>query len=636
MMVRVTAYLRAAFFVITLLAAGSSEHDLFLEFCGQWRHGKDPLSLDISVSPGCAGISVSANESSLSVKGSITAKCQRTDVIPLNKSGFASQGDTDFCLLWEPLLDQMMLEVGGRTLILCPPSSPAEKCCTDLSQGVNHPNASYGIVNGRIRTDHISHRTMTGYSFTGQNTSCKVLCDQANQTYVKGFHGTKHPCALRSEETMTRSFRGQTFTSNVKWDKQESSTTVYIPRSMAPATSISSAVSVTFYKNNSLFEAGYNEVKLLRDVVEITVGNEVIANLSEPIKIVFKHDVISRKHKRRCVSWDTRKDPLKVNWLVDGCKTIKNGDQNTECLCDHLTYFSVLVQLEPGPVRHLLPLTVITSVGCAASFFSCIAVMVFFCRNRRRSKEQSVAIHLGLASSLAFLSLLFFFTGVLVSAEGNVCTWVGAMLHYALLSSLTWMGIEVFNTFWLVYMVFRPSPRPAVWYLIGFAFPVVPVVALAAVGDIYGVLEIANADDVSEPYHMCWMKITEQKALLAHFLTTMTLLAILVLSGIIMLFLVYREIRTRDEWKQNRVAFFSIWGLSCLFGTTWGLTFLKFDPLADFILFFSCFLNSFQGFFLMLRFCMLDWIRKQADRSVLSRTSSGSAKQHMLQNSEKR
>lgn len=92
----------------------------------------------------------------------------------------------------------------------------------------------------------------------------------------------------------------------------------------------------------------------------------------------------------------------------------------------------------------------------------------------------------------------------------------------------------------------------------------------------------------------CWMK-DNHRAWLAHYFTNMTVLFILVSSGIVMLFLVYREIRTRDEWRQNRVAFLSIWGLSCLFGTTWGLTFLDFGPLSTFILFLSCILNSFQG-----------------------------------------
>lgn len=92
----------------------------------------------------------------------------------------------------------------------------------------------------------------------------------------------------------------------------------------------------------------------------------------------------------------------------------------------------------------------------------------------------------------------------------------------------------------------------------------------------------------------CWMK-SSPEALLAHYFTTMTLLGLLVFSGLVMLFLVYRQIRTRDEWRRNCVAFLSIWGLSCLFGTTWGLTFLDFGPLSDFILFLSCILNSFQG-----------------------------------------
>lgn len=88
---------------------------------------------------------------------------------------------------------------------------------------------------------------------------------------------------------------------------------------------------------------------------------------------------------------------------------------------------------------------------------------------RRRSKDQSISIHLGLAVSLGFLNLLFFLTGVLANMGGeSVCVWVGALLHYATLSSLTWMGIQVFHTFWLVYMVFRPCPKPYVWYLIGF------------------------------------------------------------------------------------------------------------------------------------------------------------------------
>lgn len=39
-------------------------------------------------------------------------------------------------------------------------------------------------------------------------------------------------------------------------------------------------------------------------------------------------------------------DPSQVNWLVDGCETHQTGVTQTECHCNHLTYFSILV------VRH--------------------------------------------------------------------------------------------------------------------------------------------------------------------------------------------------------------------------------------------------------------------------------------------
>lgn len=106
----------------------------------------------------------------------------------------------------------------------------------------------------------------------------------------------------------------------------------------------------------------------------------------------------------------------------------------------------------------------------------------------------------------------------------------------------------------------------------------------------------------------CWMTNTDG-ALMAHYFINIPILVILVASGIVMLFLVYREIRTRDEWRKNCVAFLSIWGLSCLFGTTWGLTFLDFGPLSDGVLFLSCILNSFQGlwFYLIIQVKTLTW-----------------------------
>ncbi|KAM6942724.1 adhesion G-protein coupled receptor G1 [Xenentodon cancila] len=599
-----------------------------------------PLRLNVNLTSGCSGLSFAANESFLSVSGQITAQCASSKVIVLDEFGLDSEEDIDFCVYWEPLLDQLKLQVGGRNLTLCWPAVPLDSCCTDLSDGANAPAGRFGIVSGRIRNDVITSEIRTAYKFRGQATDCKTLCDQADQNYIKslqsssGLRNAELPCGHRSTQEMKNGFKGCNVSSLVKAGS-ESAVNVYIPPSLKQNTENASKVVFTFFNSNPLFQDGYEDSKLLSDVVDITVENEVITDLSEPIKIGFHHNVIPKKHPRKCVSWDTRKDPLQVKWLVDGCETRARGEEHTECLCNHLTFFAVLVQMEPRPVRHLLALTCITSTGCAVSFISCVALVVFLYRKRKQSKDESLPIHLGVAMSLIFLSLLFFLTGVLANVgRESVCIWVGAMLHYALLSSFAWMGIEVFHTFWLVCVVFRPSPKLYVWNLVGFVLPVLPVTILLAVGDIYGLREVEQADDIANPFLMCWMKINN-KALFAHYFTNIPVLAFLVLSGIVMLLFVYQKIRTRDEWKQNCVTFLSMWGLICLFGTTWGLAFLDFGPLTEFILFLFCFLNSFQGFFLMLRFCMLDWMRKRANGSAHSSSSSSSTGQPMLPPQEK-
>ncbi|XP_023285543.1 adhesion G-protein coupled receptor G5-like [Seriola lalandi dorsalis] len=635
---RLTDSLSVVFILSILLSTGSSESDRDLKFCGIWRHGKNFLSLSVNLSPGCSEISISANTSSLSIDGKITSQCQHSDVIPLRQFGLESEEEIRFCLHWEPLLDHFRLQLGETTLNLCRPSSLQRSCCTYLSDSSGEPEAPFGIINGTVRTDFITNKTRSAYKFKGESIDCKHLCaEEINGPTRANMIKEEDSCTRSIEVEMKDDFRGSNFTSPVTiGSSAELTTTVHVPPALKQAAKGTNKVHCTFFQNISLFQEVQKKIMILTSVVEITVENEVIIDLSEPIRIGFHHDPIPKKHSRRCVSWDTRKDPYQVNWLVDGCVTQQKGEEHTECFCNHLTYFSVLVQMEPRPVRHLLALTVITSVGCIVSAISCVALIIFLYR-KRRSQEQSIPIHLGLAVSLLLLCLLFFFTGILANMGGEgLCTWVGAGLHYSLLISFSWMGIEVFHTFWLVYMVFSPLPKGIwkLWSLVGFGLPAVPVIILATVGNIYGLREVVPSDDVSNPYLMCWMKST-YKALLAHYFTTMTILVILVSSGIVMLFLVYRKIQTRDEWRQGRVAFLSIWGLSCLFGTTWGLTFLDFGPLSDFVLFLSCILNSFQGFLLMLRFYMLEWIRKQAGGSALGSNSTGSTRQQMLQAQEK-
>ncbi|KAG9352514.1 hypothetical protein JZ751_020928 [Albula glossodonta] len=335
-------------------------------------------------------------------------------------------------------------------------------------------------------------------------------------------------------------------------------------------------------------------------------------------------------------------------WRWEGCQTIRRQGE-TECRCNHLTYFAILVTPIPIPfpnpvpspiqlqdlklgseVDHLEALTYITSVGCAVSLCSCFCLIILLTKMLRRKAQVqlSIPIHRNLAVALFLLCTLFVLTGVVANiGSEEVCRVVGAALHYSLLCSFTWMGIEIFAAFWLVHRVMSPFPDHRL-----FILPAVLVAVLVSINDIYGTREIIPSGDVTNPYKMCWLKDNPSGSLV-HYITNISYSAGVVFAGLVMLCLVLNKIQTRPEWSRNQASFLSIWGLSCLFGCTWSLEFLNFGSLSESVLFLFCAINSLQGFFLMLRFVLLEWMKKQG--SVMERSSTGSTKQPMLLEPEK-
>ncbi|KAG5849352.1 hypothetical protein ANANG_G00109340 [Anguilla anguilla] len=71
------------------------------------------------------------------------------------------------------------------------------------------------------------------------------------------------------------------------------------------------------------------------------------------------------------------------------------------------------------------------------------------------------------------------------------------------------------------------------------------------------------------------------------------------------------------------ITFLSIWGLSCLFGCTWGLGLLLLGPPSRVATFLFCIINSLQGFLLLVRYFMLEWIKKR--KSDEEHQSTGSS-----------
>ncbi|KAF7703443.1 hypothetical protein HF521_022450 [Silurus meridionalis] len=615
-----------------------TDGDRDFKMCGTWKHANVLRTLHYDIKHGCSGIVIAANASTLSIQGSVTAQCHISDVQKLIASQSSS---TSFCVFWEPLLDQLMVEVDKENFTLCKPRELQANCCTYLSSGEQKSSQLYGIESGSIHGDFLSEKVIAEYEFKGDWLNCKeYFCNKAAQE-SRGANMIEEavlrsselgaiylPCAQTTVIEMKEDFAGYNVTLPApRGVPQESIPVVHLPACLKPAKTKKSKVVCSFYKNSTFFKK--SSQKILTDVVGISVKNEIITNLPEPLRIKFHHSVLKKTERSKCVSWDTRKDN-EVVWRETGCETYRHSEVETECCCNHLTYFAILVDVNPTRrLRHLEALTYITAVCCAISIVSCAILFVSLCR-QRKSKNQSSLVHRGLVVALFLLLVLFVSNGTIANvANESVCRIMGSLLHYTLISVLCWMAVEVIHTFWMMYMVFNPSPKPWIWYLLGFGFPAVPVISLGLVGDIYGQRKV-KSDDVTTTYRMCWMT-DSRSALMSHFIINTGLLAAVVSSGLIMLLLVFRKIHNRDEWRKNRVAFLSIWGLSCLFGSTWTLAFFSFEA-SETILFLFCIINSLQGFFLMLRFFALERMQKNSQSSS-DFSSTGSTRQQMLQNS---
>ncbi|KAJ8358988.1 hypothetical protein SKAU_G00155130 [Synaphobranchus kaupii] len=640
------------------LGAGEITRDLDLEMCGTWIHGKS-RNLWFDVRRGCENVTIAANETTLSVQGKITADCENSSTIPL--PGTLRDGESPFCVFWDPLLDRLQVDIDGGIHTLCRTSALQESCCASLSLGVNiNPSGRYGIKDGTQKGDVITKNLQEYYAFFGEKKNCKKdFCtdlpsaDLVEQAALRsGVLGQVDlPCAQISTHKLEKGFQGLNVTMQAPQTtplENRLSVLVCLPPSLVSSEGSEATAVLTYYTKITLFQGwvladgrgpadGRGGARLLNGVLGISVENRVVSNLADPVKFVFRHEPVAKNESTRCVFWDTGKDPGKVTWRSEGCDTHRREEKETECHCDHLTYFAVLVELNPGTtVDHLEALTFITCAGCAVSLCSCVALIILLTRALRRLRvndKSSIPIHRSLAAALVLLYTLFVLTGVLANvASEPLCRVVGAALHYALLSSFSWMAIEVFSAFWLVHLLFEVPPSLLRLNLVGFGLPAVLVIVLVCINDVYGTQRIVPSDDITNPYKMCWIKDSSWGRPI-HFITNVSFLVFVVFSGLIMLVLVLRKVQTLEEWRQNRISFLSIWGLSLLFGCTWGLGLLNFGPLSSVALFFFCIINSLQGFFLMVRFILLDWMNKRG--SVMDSSSSGSTQHHKLQEQEK-
>ncbi|XP_077919208.1 adhesion G-protein coupled receptor G5 isoform X5 [Halichoerus grypus] len=301
-------------------------------------------------------------------------------------------------------------------------------------------------------------------------------------------------------------------------------------------------------------------------------------------------------------------------WSPEGCRTEKPSPSQVLCRCNHLSYFAVLMQLSPAPVpvELLAPLTYISLVGCSISIVASLLTTLLHCQARKQG-DSITRIHMNLHASVLLLNVAFLLSPALATPpeSGAACTALAAILHFALLSCLTWMAIEGFNLYLLLGRVYNIYIHRYLLKLcaVGWGVPALLVLFLLVVkNSVYGPHTIPLSDSQGngtgfQNMSICWVRNP-----LVHNILVMGYGGLTSLFNLVVLVWALRvlhRLRARDKVLNTRACrdSFTVLGLTVLLGTTWTLAFFSFGVFLLPQLFLFTTFNSLYGFFLFLWFC---------------------------------
>ncbi|KAJ0001931.1 hypothetical protein NQD34_001727 [Periophthalmus magnuspinnatus] len=371
--------------------------------------------------------------------------------------------------------------------------------------------------------------------------------------------------------------------------------------------------------------------------IELSEGKR-LKNLNTPIEMVFllKGDTFCQ-HVACILVTFINASVTDFHWKKEGCKT-EIALSNITCSCNHMTPFAVLlIDLSQIDEIHWQILSYISYIGCGLSaFFTALSIVIFLFSHQKA--DHSIAIHVSLSGSLFLLNTTFLLTewGATVKPDW-VCVLVAAAMHYSLLCSFTWMALEAVHLYILLIKVFNTNYKHYMLKMsvIGWGIPAIIVSISAGVQNnhFYGMKETIMADS-NQTSAICW--IIDDSYFYSLNLVYFTLIFVFnsgiltaVASSICKMKQVFRNVKDK-KWKdpsrfnESCKSGFTVLGLTCLMGTTWGLAFLGSGYVNYPVLYLFCIFNSTQGFFIFIWICLST--NKQRKRKMEEKMASTPAK----------
>ncbi|XP_066452070.1 adhesion G-protein coupled receptor G6 isoform X2 [Eleutherodactylus coqui] len=390
----------------------------------------------------------------------------------------------------------------------------------------------------------------------------------------------------------------------------------------------------TFFSKAGLFQDVHlnneNKQKLNSYVVACSIGNISIRDLTDPVKITVRHRTNQENGDPTCVFWDINKNAGNGGWSQAGCRVLINESNANEtvCLCNHLTHFGILMDLQRNQdaldSQNTKILTFITYIGCGISAICTAATLLTYIAFEKIRRDYPSKILMNLSTALLFLNLFFLLDGWLASFEINeLCIAVAALLHFFLLATFTWMGLEAVHMYIALVKVFNTYIRRYIlkFCIIGWGVPAVVVATVLAStykNSAYG-KSLYGKDGDGNGDAFCWIRNNT-----VFYVTCVAYFAIMFLMNVAMFIVVMVQICGRNGKRTNRSIreevlrnLRSVVSLTFLLGMTWGFAFFAWGKATLAFLYLFTIFNSLQGLFIFVFHCALkENVQKQWRRHL--------------------
>nr|XP_054764191.1 uncharacterized protein LOC129270881 isoform X1 [Lytechinus pictus] len=375
------------------------------------------------------------------------------------------------------------------------------------------------------------------------------------------------------------------------------------------------------FRDRELTELNENQTEFGRElnsrIIGAAVDNEEIEDLEQPVVLSFT-PINPNGTNATCVSYNF----TEKRWSTRGCrKTSNESTDRITCECDHLTNFGILMDIYGGEglsAQADFILEIISYVGCCMSIWGLAITILTYASNKKLRDRKPNQILLSLSASLLCLYIVFLVM-ISVDTERGVeeipplpCCILAGFLHYFTLTSLFWMAVEGYNMYILFVRVLNT-------YLPRF----LRKASLFAWGTPMLIVGITGG--ASRQYYaqtdFCFLRFWP---LIGGLLIPIGL--IMIFNFVIFVRVILRLNKTikgkqldKTEKRQRLRRFQNAVCILILMGLTWAVGYLSIiQPAAEVVQGVFTILNSLQGYFIFMLYCVRQPQVRRAWRSQLS------------------